>query len=109
LLAQGVRDRCEVVDMAIDGVQAQAHSDHREGGPPPAAPPTDPARPIATPPLRTHDILRAELLDRPAEAAHAIAQPLPGVDGAVDVAADEDEAVRETGGSIVCRFGGSTE
>ena len=95
--------------MAVDGLEAEAHGDHREVGAACLALGIDLGREIARGALRTHDILRAELLDRPAEAADAIAQPFPGVDGAVDVPADEYEAVRETGGSIVCRSGGSTE
>ena len=61
------------------------------------------------PPRGAQDILPAEVFDRPAEAAHAIAQPFPGVDGVVGVAADEDEAVREPGGPVERDFAGSTE
>src|ERR1035437_4135270 len=95
--------------MAVDGVQAEAHGDHGQVGPACSSPGIEFGREVAWASLWTRDVLRAELLDRPAEGAHAIAQSFPGVGGAVDVAADEDEAVRETGGSIVCRLGGSTE
>ena len=107
--AQRICDRCEVTDMAVDGVKAEAHGDHREVRAACLAPGIDLGREIARGVLRAYDILRAELLDRPAEAPHAVAQPSPGVDGVVDVPADEYEAVRETRGSIVCRLGGSTE
>src|SRR5207302_10597890 len=52
--------------------------------------------------------VRAEVFDRPAEAAHAITQPFPGLDGVVDAAA-EDEAGREPGGPIERHFPRSTK
>jgi hypothetical protein len=78
-------------------------------GPACLAPRIDVGHEIARGPLRAHDILPGELLDRPADSVRPIAEPFPGVDGSVDVPTDEDEAVRETGGSIVRRFGGATE
>ena len=62
-----------------------------------------------TPPRVSDHIVRAEVFDRPAEAAHAITQPLPGVDGVVDAATEEDEAVREPGGPVERRFARSTK
>ena len=38
---------------------------------------------------RKRHIVRAEVVDRPAEAAHAIAQPVPGVDAVVDAATEK--------------------
>ena len=95
--------------MAVDGIQAEAHGDHREVGSARPAPRIDLGREAAWSALRTRDILRAEVFDRPAEAAHAIAQPFPGADGVGDVTADEDEAVYQACGPIVCRLGRSTE
>src|ERR1700733_10756109 len=64
--AQRVCDRGEVIDVAVDGVQAEAHGDHREVGPACLAPGIDLGREIARGALRPRDILPAEVFDRPA-------------------------------------------
>lgn len=62
------------------------------------------------PPPGQRDVFAAELLHRPAEAVHAFAQPVPGVDGAVDAGgAEEDEAVREPGGPLERGVAGPAE
>src|SRR6202171_2158705 len=78
-------------------------------GPPCLAPGIDLGHEVADATARKRHIVRAEVFDRPAEAADAIAQPFPGVDAAVDAAAEENEAVRETGGPVQRRFGRSAK
>ena len=51
----------------------------------------------------------AEVFDRPAVAAHAITQQVPGVDGVVRAAAEEDEAVGEPGCPVERLFAGSAK
>src|SRR4051794_3238599 len=58
-------------------------------------------------PARDHAV-RAEVVDRPAEAVDAIAQLSPSVDDLNGVA-EENEPVREPSGSVECGFPGSTE
>ena len=95
--------------MAVDGVQAQSHGDHRDMGTTGLAPCIDLRREVADAAPRKHHIVPAEVLDRPAEAGDAITQPFPGVDDVVDAAAEEDEAVRQAGGPVERRLAGSTE
>src|SRR5438045_1836374 len=53
-------------------------------------------------------VIGTEVLDRPAQALDAIAQPFPGSDG-IAAAAEEDEAVREAGGSVERLLARSTQ
>ena len=62
-----------------------------------------------TSPRRKRHIVRAEVFDRPAETAHAITQPFPGVEVVIDAAAEEDEAVREPGGPVERHLARSTK
>src|SRR4051812_7945343 len=64
-------------------------------------PPTvDLCREVAHAAARKRHVIGAEVLDRPAQALDAVAQPFPGSGGVVDTAAEEDEAVREAGGPV---------
>ena len=90
--------------MAVDGVQAEAHRDHRDMGTTCLAPGIDRRREVACAAPRSPHIFSSEVFDRPAEAAHAITQPFPGVDGVAGVATEEDEAVREPGGPVERRL-----
>jgi len=54
-------------------------------GPTRLAPGIDLRREVVDAPTQRH-IVRAEVFDRPAEAAHAITEPFPGLDGVVDAA-----------------------
>ena len=82
--AERVCDRGDVVDVAVDGVQAEAHRDHRDMGSTCLAPGIDLRRDLAYIAPREHHIVPAEVLDRSAEAAHAITQLFPRVDAVVD-------------------------
>jgi hypothetical protein len=86
--------------MGVGGVQAEAHGDDRDVGAACLAPGIDLGREVAhAAALGKRHVVRAEVFGRPTKAAHAITQPFPRVDGA-DAAAEEDEAVREPGGTL---------
>src|SRR4051794_4437492 len=55
------------------------------------------------------DVLGAEGLHRSALVTYELAQPVAVLDGVVDAAAEEDEAVRGGGGALERRFGGPAE
>ena len=95
--------------MAVDGVQAEAHRDHRDMGTPGRAPCIELRREAANAPLRKRDIVGAEVFDRPTQAGDAITQPPPGVDAVVDAATEEDEAVRQPGGPVKGCFAGPAQ
>jgi hypothetical protein len=57
-------------------------------------------REIADPARRQHHIVPPEVLDRPTVPTRPIPQPLPSLDGVVDAATKEDEAVPEPGGPV---------
>jgi hypothetical protein len=95
--------------MGVGGVQAKAYGDDRDMGAARLAPGINLGREIAyTATLGKCHIVPAEVLGRPAEAAHAITQPFPGVDGA-GAAAEEDEAVRDPGSTLERGLAGSAK
>ena len=55
------------------------------------------------------DPVRPEVIHRPAEAAKAFPQPVPGVDRLVDAATEEDETVCDTGGPFERCFRGAAQ
>src|ERR1700738_3433196 len=57
------------------------------------------SREVIHAPAERH-IIPAEVFDRPAERANAVTQPIPGVDGVVGAATEEDEAVGDPGRSL---------
>jgi hypothetical protein len=65
-------DRGEVVDVTVDGVQAEAHRDHREMGASCLTPGTDLSRHVGCAAGTNRHIVRAKVFDRPAEAFNAI-------------------------------------
>ncbi len=74
------------------------------------APGIDLRREVADAAPRNRHVVSAEVLDRPAQAAHAITQPCPGIDGVVDATAtEEDEAIRESGSPLEGHFTRSTK
>ena len=95
--------------MAVDRVQAGAHRDHRDMTTTCLAPGIDLRCEVVYATGTNRHVFRAEVFDRPAEAAHAIAPPFLGVDGVVDAATEEDKAVREPGGPVERDFAESTK
>jgi hypothetical protein len=87
--------------VAVDGVEAETHRDHREVGAARRAPGVDLCGEGAGAVTVERHVLRAEVLDGPAVPVDAVAQPFPRVACAVGAAAEEDEAVSEAGGAVV--------
>ena len=94
--------------MTVGGVQAEAHGDHRDVGAACLAPGIHLGhKAVNTAPGKRH-VVRAEVFYWPAETAHAITEPFPGVDG-TGAAAEEDEAIREPGSPLIRGVTGSAK
>ena len=95
--------------MPVDGVQAAAHGHDGHVCPARPLPRVDLGGEFVDLTPGQHHILAAEGFSRPAPLAHQIPDPVPGVGGVVDAAAEEDEAVAEAGCSVECLVAESSE
>ena len=85
--------------MAVDGVQAEAHGDHRKMGTTCLAPHVQLGLEVVDAAGMSH-VLTAEVFDRPAQSGYLLAHTRPSIDASGDVPTMEDEAIGETGRAI---------
>jgi hypothetical protein len=106
---ESVGESGQVVDVTVDRVQAQTHSDDGGVGASGLTPSINlPVEFSYVGSAQCH-IVATEVFDRSAEITDTVTESPPGRNGVIDPATEEDKSVREPGGPVKCILAGSTK